>query len=277
MVDGVPRRVRPAHGATEPRSRGPATARGRRTAPSRQRPSGGRRNAGIHRPRVPSATVLPSTTGPDAARVRDGHRQADSALYRTVIVRLHLDKPTIDHVAARRNAEGNAEGAIIRCLKRYVAREVRGYIQPERCPMPELTGSRARDLQRWPTASSRPSEPSSSTAPACRCRPRRAPRWVEWIEVFSRPDPSPERDRLSIPSRLRGARSFESGRRGRVTHRRPRSRGKTRCDARGRLFLLRGGPGMQVAPRSRPAATEDGRWPAVRSTPWNGCDCWRTI
>jgi len=70
---------------------------------------------------------------------RGGHRQANSALYRTVIVRLRFHQPTIDYVA-RRTAEGKTKAEIIRCLKRYVAREIWGYLHPERheAPAPEL-------------------------------------------------------------------------------------------------------------------------------------------
>lgn len=54
---------------------------------------------------------------------RGGHRQANAALYRTVIVRMRFHQPTIDYVA-RRTAEGLSKKDIIRCLKRFVAREV---------------------------------------------------------------------------------------------------------------------------------------------------------
>jgi hypothetical protein len=52
-----------------------------------------------------------------------GHRQANSALYRTVIVRMRFHQPTIDYVT-RRTAEGKSKREIIRYLKRYVAREI---------------------------------------------------------------------------------------------------------------------------------------------------------
>ncbi len=68
---------------------------------------------------------------------RGGHRQANSALYRTIIVRLRFHHPTTDYVA-RRTAEGKTKAEIIRCLKRYVAREVWGYLHPERHPEPIL-------------------------------------------------------------------------------------------------------------------------------------------
>jgi transposase len=58
---------------------------------------------------------------------RGGHRQANAALYRVVIVRMRAHQPTIDYVR-RRTAEGKSKLEIIRCLKRFVAREVFGYL-----------------------------------------------------------------------------------------------------------------------------------------------------
>jgi transposase len=56
-------------------------------------------------------------------RNRGGDRQANAALYRIVVVRLRWHQPTKDYVA-RRTKEGKSKREIIRCLKRYVAREV---------------------------------------------------------------------------------------------------------------------------------------------------------
>jgi len=53
---------------------------------------------------------------------RGGHRQANAALYRIVIVRMRWHQPTIDYVA-RRTAQGLSKKDILRCLKRFVARE----------------------------------------------------------------------------------------------------------------------------------------------------------
>jgi transposase len=53
---------------------------------------------------------------------RGGDRQANAALHRIVIVRLRWHQPTRDYLA-RRTAEGKTK-EILRCLKRYVAREV---------------------------------------------------------------------------------------------------------------------------------------------------------
>ncbi|MEM6427575.1 MAG: transposase, partial [Cyanobacteria bacterium P01_D01_bin.128] len=54
---------------------------------------------------------------------RGGNRQANAALFRVVIVRMRWHQPTQDYVA-RRTAQGLSKREIIRCLKRYVAREV---------------------------------------------------------------------------------------------------------------------------------------------------------
>ena len=48
---------------------------------------------------------------------RGGHRQANAALYRTVVVRMRFHEPTITYVT-RRTAEGPTNKDIIRCLKR---------------------------------------------------------------------------------------------------------------------------------------------------------------
>ena len=54
---------------------------------------------------------------------RGGNRQANAALFRVGIVRMRWHQPTQDYVA-RRTAQGLSKREIIRCLKRYVAREV---------------------------------------------------------------------------------------------------------------------------------------------------------
>jgi|SRR5579859_7023803 len=54
---------------------------------------------------------------------RGGDRQANSALWRIVMVRMAYDPRTKDYVA-RRTKEGKTTKEIMRCLKRYVAREV---------------------------------------------------------------------------------------------------------------------------------------------------------
>jgi len=54
---------------------------------------------------------------------RGGDRQANAALYRIVLVRLRHHEPTQDYMR-RRTTEGKSKPEIIRCLKRYVARQI---------------------------------------------------------------------------------------------------------------------------------------------------------
>jgi transposase len=55
---------------------------------------------------------------------RDGNRDANRALHLIcVVVRKGSDKRTREYVA-RRTAEGKSKWEIMRCLKRYIAREV---------------------------------------------------------------------------------------------------------------------------------------------------------
>ena len=59
---------------------------------------------------------------------RGGDRQANAALYRIVVVRLCHDLRTQAYLC-RRTAEGMSKIEVIRCLKRYVAREVYSIIR----------------------------------------------------------------------------------------------------------------------------------------------------
>lgn len=72
------------------------------------------------------ASPIPASSGKTTAMRlnRGGNRQANSALYRIVLVRMsHNHQPTIDYIT-RRTAEGKSAKAIQRCLKRYIAREI---------------------------------------------------------------------------------------------------------------------------------------------------------
>ena len=64
---------------------------------------------------------------------RGGHRQANAALYRVVIVRMQHHEPTKAY-GARRTAEGKTKAEIIRCLKRLLAREIWAAMRPLRQP-----------------------------------------------------------------------------------------------------------------------------------------------
>jgi transposase len=79
----------------------------------------------------------PASSGRTAGRHRlnrGGDRAANSALYMVTIVRLRHHQPTRDYVE-RRTAEGLSKREIIRCLKRYIAREV--FASLPRSPMVE--------------------------------------------------------------------------------------------------------------------------------------------
>lgn len=54
---------------------------------------------------------------------RGGDRRANNALFHIVLVRMRHHQPTRDYVA-RRTAEGKSKREIVRCLKRFVAREI---------------------------------------------------------------------------------------------------------------------------------------------------------
>lgn len=93
------------------------------------------------------ACPIPASSGMTTRHrlYRGGHRQANAALYRSVIVRMRFHQPTIDYVA-RRTTEGLPKREIIRCLKRYLAREIYQRV---------LTDTRARQA-----AASPPTPPS---------------------------------------------------------------------------------------------------------------------
>jgi transposase len=68
----------------------------------------------------------PASSGRTSGRhrlSRGGDRAANSALYIVTIVRMRHHRPTREYVE-RRTAEGLSKREIIRCLKRYIAREI---------------------------------------------------------------------------------------------------------------------------------------------------------
>lgn len=75
--------------------------------------------------RLCGAAPIPVSSGrTDRHRLhRGGDRQANSALWRIALVRMGCHQETKDYVA-RRTAEGKTKTEIMRCLKRYIAREV---------------------------------------------------------------------------------------------------------------------------------------------------------
>jgi transposase len=71
------------------------------------------------------AAPIPASSGKTVRRRLNpgGDRQASHALWRIVFTRLGCD-PATRAYAERRTAEGKSKAEIIRCLKRYAAREV---------------------------------------------------------------------------------------------------------------------------------------------------------
>ena len=70
-------------------------------------------------------TPVSTGSGKTSGRVRLNHggdRQANAALYRIVLTRMSSDAETRNYVR-RRRAEGLSTREIMRCLKRYVARQ----------------------------------------------------------------------------------------------------------------------------------------------------------
>jgi transposase len=66
---------------------------------------------------------------------RGGNRQANAALHRIVLSRLRWEDRTRIYLQ-RRTAEGKTKREVIRCLKRYVAREVHHCLSTAPLPIP---------------------------------------------------------------------------------------------------------------------------------------------
>lgn len=88
------------------------------------------------------ACPIPASSGKTSRHRlnRGGNRQANAALHRVVVVRLRGHQPTMDYVH-RRKAQGKTRSEIIRCLKRYVAREVFGYLCRPQTPTTTLSAA----------------------------------------------------------------------------------------------------------------------------------------
>lgn len=77
---------------------------------------------------------------------RGGDRRANAALHRAVVTRIHWHEPTQAYVA-RRTAEGKTKAEIMRCLKRYLARQVYRCLLPTK-PAHQPTLRTQEDLPR---------------------------------------------------------------------------------------------------------------------------------
>jgi Transposase IS116/IS110/IS902 family len=108
--------------SSAPQSPGPGTCRQGRFVLHDPRPDRLRSEASFAR--LCGAAPIPVSSGrTDRHRLhRGGDRQANSALWRIALVRMGCHQPAKDYVA-RRTAEGETKTEIMRCLKRYIARE----------------------------------------------------------------------------------------------------------------------------------------------------------
>ena len=130
-----PRRAhRPAGDRPRPRACSPSTGSARSTAALLLIAAGdhpGRLRSEAAWAHLCGAAPIPASSG-KVARHRlnpGGDRQANHALWRIVFTRLGSD-PATRAYAERRTAEGKSKAEIIRCLKRYVAREVYRHLRP---------------------------------------------------------------------------------------------------------------------------------------------------
>lgn len=97
---------------------------------------------------------------------RGGDRAANAAIHRIVLVRMSMDQRTRNYVD-KRTAEGKGRLETMRCLKRYVAREIYRVLQnprpapatndlrPRRLALGLTQASAAQTMNTWPTAISR--------------------------------------------------------------------------------------------------------------------------
>ena len=69
---------------------------------------------------------------------RGGNRQANAAIYRVAVVRMR-DEERTKMYTARRTAEGKTRREIVRCIKRYIIREIYRHLCAPQTP--QLSGS----------------------------------------------------------------------------------------------------------------------------------------
>ncbi|MFC4112846.1 transposase [Nonomuraea zeae] len=83
---------------------------------------------------------LESSSGKSSRRrlIRGGDRQANAALYRITLSRLRWDPRTQEYLR-KRTADGKTRREAIRCLKRYIAREVHRFIINSSAQVRDLT------------------------------------------------------------------------------------------------------------------------------------------
>lgn len=114
------------------------------------------------------ASPLPASSGKTTGRHRlnrGGNRDANRALWCIVMSRMAWDQRTKEYVL-RRTREGRSKKEIIRCLKRYVAREVYGLLVGLQRHQPPATGARPDQQSSSPQRQLLHLKASSSVYPA---------------------------------------------------------------------------------------------------------------
>lgn len=130
---------------------------------------------------------------------RGGNRQGNMALHRIAIVRLRHHRPTRDY-AERKTREGKGRLEIIRCLKRYIAREAYKALVATRNgdtgrPTPQERGERLRRLRKAHGITQRqvgealavPSSRISEIERGTRDLPELERRAIQWINTATTP------------------------------------------------------------------------------------------
>ncbi|HWJ96650.1 MAG TPA: IS110 family transposase [Acidimicrobiales bacterium] len=120
---------------------------------------------------------------------KGGNRDANHALWRIVMVRMTCHQPTKDYVA-RRRAQGKSQQFIIRCLKRYVAREIHQLLLH---PQLATTGRDLREARRRAGHTQHDIADALSVAPARiseiennrRCNHEIINRYRDWLNTHT--------------------------------------------------------------------------------------------
>ena len=115
--------------------------------------------------RITGTAPLPASSGrTDRHRLnRGGDRQANASLHRMVLSRLAHD-PTTQAYVARRVSEGRSKREAIRCLQRYLARQLFRQLQHELVGPPASTGGGSGRAYGPPPPPSRPLRAPSGPA-----------------------------------------------------------------------------------------------------------------
>ncbi|OZG61427.1 transposase, partial [Bifidobacterium lemurum] len=156
------------------------------------------------------ACPLPASSGRTSRHRlnRGGNRQGNKALHQIAVVRLRHHQPTRDYMA-KRTREGKSKMETIRCLKRYIAREIHRVLiavrdgDPGREP-PARRGAMLRELRLSHALTQRqvgqalgvPSSRISEIERGARDLPELERRATQWIHSTTDTPPQQQLDKL---------------------------------------------------------------------------------